>query len=1527
MIDSLNYQIITTANKPTSVYSSARGRFFDQFQDGFIISKCNRLEAYRLKENNLELLGEHVVHGRVVATENIKFPDSKLESLIVLTDKKQFGLWSWNQKRGVLEIDFLESIENRIERPLETSPMLAVDPLGRCFVFLAFQGSLHIVCSLNHFDEKNKNSTLHNPDNPRKKYKYQETKPQTSRSLLKIPKFSWSGGKEGYLEDNKMLSEPFLCRIEELKVLDIKFLNEEKVPILAILYEDSGMFRHVKTYRLSITKPHPNSLNLNVKLDLYWQQRDVHITSNIIQPAPLGGLVVVGSSSIVTINHNGISNSKVKINPFNHSYLKNSQILTSTWINDDTDFDKLQISNNTKSVNLEKVKEKSNPGDPERLLFGDDNGNLWLLLVKRLSNLQFGESTIERLGEIPIPTTIIYLKNGILFIGSHFNDSRLVKLHEDGFDSNPDQWNKIESDKKTSSFVENLQTMKNLAPITDMCIIRDTINLQKDNIETNSKNTENPSVKNDPSTTGLDLGVGERLIACSGARSKPSLRVVRSGIGIKEMFTCKIPSPTGIYPVAIHNGDSNQPKDPKILLFLSFPNYTTILEAEFSNIVLDRKISIKGYSYSPSKNLLKSLSSQTIWAGNTASDNTVFLVTKYHVSLLHKSDLKLVDRWSCPVSDTSSSFVPITCATGHGDNLVVSLRGGFLIYFEIENNENGNKIPKLIKSNEIQIRHEISCMNISQPFSNSKKFVHQKNSLILAVGVWDLPNISLYNVPTFDCILELDISSKIHLSKDLNTDTFLELSKNTHVASTETPEKTSKMKFISPLIPTILSSNQFMKNSLGGLMCILESNSLIVANFERVQNLHIDTIPLPPWESPYKIAHHIPTRTIALCTIALASKDPKFKSQFLGDYQDFPVDFEKGKISILDDSSFNVLVNMYLKPYELPESISSIRLEVIPKNYVPQSYVPPRNKSRDDDADMIDNNQSFSTSSECIEVIALGTSITLPEEDDATRGSIYLLQYDRKQNALTELCKMETDGAVYSLVSFKGMLAASVNNKVVLYGLRETTFLGNRTNAISFNTNNLNGNIKMNSNLKTIKLEIMSIEPTHVVSLHLAVPEIKSISQDPFSSVDIFSQSVSNNDFLGVGDLMSGVSVIQHKYLQIRNSNVTKSLKNRKDKDYSNQRSETFSSNKPNSIRDKTDPNSQEIYKSVLEEITREYFTSWVTSLACTITPNLNHELTNLSLSKTDKLYSAKKSNSKSKEHVSLKYLVGENGLNLYSLSYSISTPSNGNKSNKNSILEIDNYGSSSSRISGDLSIGLDAPSNVESEQLDLPSENHLQLTGRYHLGDMVNVILPGSITNQSITNEFNIFTPELLIGTISGAIHMSVNVHESKIGRILDRLQVNMGVLGPASYAGYPIYSHTSSSNIELYSGISMSNFSNYQISEKLREKVPLLDKIKSQSNKVSTLLPQEEFLASPLSKWSHAKYRTFINLNKSGRPFGFIDGDLILLFLDYPVELQQYVFSGANSSYKGYGSQKGNFFQMTFYFILFFIINEYYF
>lgn len=68
---------------------------------------------------------------------------------------------------------------------------------------------------------------------------------------------------------------------------------------------------------------------------------------------------------------------------------------------------------------------------------------------------------LERMGSISCPSTLTYLDEGVVFVGSAYGDSQLIKLKTEG-DFKTDA---------TGSYLDVLEEYPNLGPIIDACIV------------------------------------------------------------------------------------------------------------------------------------------------------------------------------------------------------------------------------------------------------------------------------------------------------------------------------------------------------------------------------------------------------------------------------------------------------------------------------------------------------------------------------------------------------------------------------------------------------------------------------------------------------------------------------------------------------------------------------------------------------------------------------------------------------------------------------------------------------------------------------------------------------------------------------------------------------------------------------------------------------------------------------------------------------------------------------------------------
>ena len=272
-------------------------------------------------------------------------------------------------------------------------------------------------------------------------------------------------------------------RLDAIRLLDLRFLHGCQRPTLCILYEDNRRARHVKTFIVDAREkeltPGP------------WLQNNVeHNAQTIIPvPSPSNGIILLGETTITYIGGSDRNIQAVAIQP--------------------THFCAFGVIE-----------------DGKRYLLGDIRGNLFVLVVchdkssssgggglSASSSSSSSSSTVtslvvDSLGVTALAESLSYLDNGVVFVGSIYGDSQLIKLR-----ATPDE---------AGSYVELLEKYMNLGPIVDMVVVASERQGQC------------------------------QVVTCSGGYKEGSLRVVRSGIGIHEQASLEAPGIKGQWSLRLN---------------------------------------------------------------------------------------------------------------------------------------------------------------------------------------------------------------------------------------------------------------------------------------------------------------------------------------------------------------------------------------------------------------------------------------------------------------------------------------------------------------------------------------------------------------------------------------------------------------------------------------------------------------------------------------------------------------------------------------------------------------------------------------------------------------------------------------------------------------------------------------------------------------------------------------------------------------------------------------------------------------
>ncbi|KAM5587538.1 hypothetical protein ABKV19_006127 [Rosa sericea] len=630
--------------------------------------------------------------------------------------------------------------------------------------------------------------------------------------------------------DNKgQLKEAFNIRLEELQVLDIKFLYGCSKPTIVVLYQDNKDARHVKTYEVALKDKD--------FVEGPWSQNNLDNGAELLIPVPppLCGVLIIGEETIVYCSANAFK--AIPIRP--------------------------SITRAYGRVDA----------DGSRYLLGDHAGLLHLLVITHEKEKVTGLK-IELLGETSIASTISYLDNGFVYIGSSYGDSQLVKLI-------------VQPDAK-GSYVEVLERYVNLGPIVDFCVV----DLERQ-------------------------GQGQ-VVTCSGAYKDGSLRVVRNGIGINEQASVELQGIKGMWSL---RSSTDDPHD--FFLVVSFISETRILAMNMEDELEETEI--QGFSSQV----------QTLFC-HDAVFNQLVQVTSSSVRLVSSTSRDLKNEWHAPagysINVATANATQVLLATGGKHLVYLEIGDGVLIEkkyvqldFEIsclDINPIGEN-PNYSQLAAVGMWTDISVQIYSLPDLNRITKEHLGGEIIprsvllctfegisyllCALGDGHLLNFTL-NTTTG----ELTDRKKVSLGTQPITLRTFSSKNTTHVfAASDRPtviySSNKKLLYSNVNLKEVSHMCPFNSAAFPDSLAIAKEGELTIGTIDDIQKLHIRSIPLG--EHARRICHQEQSRTFAICSV---------KNNQTG-----AEDSETHFIRLLDDQSFDLVTYYQLDAFEYACSILS----------------------------------------------------------------------------------------------------------------------------------------------------------------------------------------------------------------------------------------------------------------------------------------------------------------------------------------------------------------------------------------------------------------------------------------------------------------------------------------------------------------------------------------------------------------------------------------------------------------------------
>eukprot|EP00743_Colponemidia_sp_Colp-15_P005247 GILK01005646.1.p1 GENE.GILK01005646.1~~GILK01005646.1.p1 ORF type:complete len:1143 (+),score=205.41 GILK01005646.1:93-3431(+) len=697
------------------------------------------------------------------------------------------------------------------------------------------------------------------------------------------------------VDAKNQLKEAFNIRLEELMVLDIVFLHGCAKPTICVLHQDPKEARHVKTYEVLLKE--------KMFGEGPWYQNNVEGGASLLipLPLPLGGVIIIGEQTISY--HSGTN--------FKSIGMKTTNIKTFGFV------------------------------DPNgsRILLGDIFGALYVLVLQHDESKVLG-LTLELLGETCLASTISYLDNGYVYIGSTFGDPQLIKLNAER--------------NISGSYIEVVERFTNLGPIVDFCVV----DLERQ-------------------------GQGQ-VVTCSGAFKDGSLRVIRNGIGINELETVDMPGLKGIWSLrpAFH-AQYDQ------FLVVSFIGETRVLAMNGSDL---EEANFEGFESN----------AQTIFCTNVLND-LLLQISENSVRLVATETFQLVHQWVPPsglkINVGTANASQVVVATG-GGNLVyleitdksirevshckleheiacinVTPLAGLHDPYKTNLCAVGMWTDTTVRLLTLPALQEIRRESMGEviPRSVLMASFEDKHYLLCALGDGHLVNFSLDVSPVFATAsdpasmsaavasggIRLADKKKISLGTQPIVMSSFTSKGNTHVfAASDRPtviySSNKKLLYSNVNLKEVTYVCPFNTEAFPDCLALATENSLTMGSIDEIQKLHIRTIPLG--EQPRRIVHHEQARVFALLTVVYALDAN-------GD------EVEKCAVRLLDDQTFETTTSIDLDVFE-----NGCALAVCTFNNDPsQTY------------------------------LVVGTAYALPDEPEPRRGRLLVYTVvDKKLQIVTE---------------------------------------------------------------------------------------------------------------------------------------------------------------------------------------------------------------------------------------------------------------------------------------------------------------------------------------------------------------------------------------------------------------------------------------------------------------------------------------------------------------------------------------------
>lgn len=756
------------------------------------------------------------INGRLTALEALTVPSLPTSAIFLLQDRHQYAVISYyppsakslptvatapGQLPKVSPYPVYTHASGSLEsggdgvspRPNESGTLVAVDPNFRCIALHCFEGLLTVLpIDPNYTPPSATTDTAANPKDDRQQHQQQQRAGGEGRSANpRRPK--------------QLLGAPFHCRMEENTILAITFLHtmasadasnnnssgssrssrnssDPPPPLqLAVLYQDARGSQHVTTHVINLQKQQMHLYGSQfVPTPVQWLKKSaIDGGSSMLIPVKMPAAVAAAGYNPHPDQQQQQQQQPIVGNDSNNANMPGPAVIVIgqrqfTYCSTTT----TKIIPVPQALFLAYTELPCDPasGMP-RYLLADELGNLHMLSIMTVKSSSCNDPAagrvvvvalqLETLGSCTLATTLAYLREGLLYVGSALGDSQLVQIHDEPiipFINAPllDGGGEAAENAATgdgregtdvlldTTYLSVVEEYTNLGPILDFDLVPTTPGGAAAPNNMASSGGEGPSSS---SQQRLPQIVQSQVVTASGSSKSGSIRVVRNGIGMNEYAAVEIPGIQAMWSLR-----KSYEAQEDVYLVQSFVGETRVLgviasgsgsdDDDDNNAMQDgtEKDEEEAAGGTLAEVVLPGLESaaSTLYVGNVQAGDRVLQITDSEVRLFAWSG-EIVSNWAGQITVASAN---------EAGQIVVALQGGMLAYLAIE----GDQIQKI---HDKQMDREVSCIDI-HPFAAvdlgesgasamdvdyevEYKRVAYKSSMI-AVGLWDDFTVRLLSI-------------------------------------------------------------------------------------------------------------------------------------------------------------------------------------------------------------------------------------------------------------------------------------------------------------------------------------------------------------------------------------------------------------------------------------------------------------------------------------------------------------------------------------------------------------------------------------------------------------------------------------------------------------------------------------------------------------------------------------------------------------------------------------------------------------